>query len=542
MKTDIAQDRDTTRGAEPSSQTVEHERGWAERQRLHQAFGAVHSSCPDIAVLAIPWLHLIHAAEPVHHLVLSEAHSSAGWSVGEWVRLMVETVTCFLYACYLSIRQACLRIMLRREICQLRHQPFAFVAKTWSYAVEHIAGDHDFYYGDLQCRLDARGLRMLILYGGQRVMSWRVLRQTRGAFVKNRRLPEWCLVSPWAPFAMMVRQLRASRHLRRLMVRTPDPLVQAVSRRASHACLSREAARNGLLFWIGRTAVQWWRPRVFMTLYEGHAWEKCAWWGAKTADATCRTVGYQHTVVFREALSLTQPSVDIRERSLPDVVLCLGEETRRLLAEGHAPSGVPVLRFGSLRSQPRRAKTVASPTRRTVLVTPEGLAEEVFALFHFALACARRLPTHRFILRCHPGFPIAQALLAIPALRAQSNILVSAQPRLDEDVAQASLLLYRGSSSVLSAILHGVLPVYVHVDAMREVDPLHALSSWRRRCATVDEFAAALERHERTPLECLETEWTVAAQYVEAYLEPVDENTVDQFLQQTGGRTTVTAR
>src|SRR5207237_6409937 len=99
--------------------------------------------------------------------------------------------------------------------------------------------------------------------------------------------------------------------------------------------LDTAVTQSSLLFHIAKESVRRWNPAAFLTLYEGHGWEKSTWWGVKTQNAKCRTVAYQHTALFPEMLSMLQPVVDLRDRSVPDVILALGSRSAELLDSGH---------------------------------------------------------------------------------------------------------------------------------------------------------------------------------------------------------------
>ena len=310
-----------------------------------------------------------------------------------------------------------------------------------------------------------------------------------------------------------------------------DSLVERVARTASLDVLSPSVTQNGLFFWIGREAVRTWKPRALITLYEGHGWEKCMWWGAKVEDRACRTVGYQHTVVFPEAVGLIRPFVDIRERSLPDIVLAMGERTRDLIKDGHEKHQSRVISFGTFRHGGRRVSSVAPAGRRHVLVIPEGLPGEIRALFEFAHECARLLPSHTFVLRSHPQWPISRALseLGLDVLDLP-NVIASDKNDIGEDFARSSIVLYRGSSAVLYGLLAGLFPIYVHVDGKFDSDPLYALQSWRKVCSTAEQFAELVNQYEKMPAAKRDMEWQTAATYVSEYAIPVDEQSVDAFL------------
>ena len=116
----------------------------------------------------------------------------------------------------------------------------------------------------------------------------------------------------------------------------------------------------------------------------------------------------------------------------------------------------------------------------------------------------------------------------------QPNIRLSEGRSIEEDFARSSALLYRGSSTVLYAVLHGLLPVYVDVDGTRNRDPLFALEGWRERCENPEELAELLARYEGAPPEQLEAARDVAVRYVQAYTGPVDDQGIDALLESTG--------
>ncbi|MBI3320083.1 MAG: hypothetical protein HYZ89_05810 [Candidatus Omnitrophica bacterium] len=511
-------------------------------ERLERALEVVRRQCPSLPVLAIRWMHVKH---PLHAVQLRFLQDHLGirdetvdWPapgtgrVTGWIRpLLVRRIgQCLIYALYLSGRLARLRLLMSRHLPVLTRRSFDVLIKTFCFGPARPDGGRDFYFGNLQDRLVQQGVRTLVLCGNIQGGSWTAF--ARGQLDAGRlaRLPELALLHPLVPFRLMVQQLRASTRLRRLAAATHDPLVKHISLLASRECLAPDTARTGLYFWIMRAAIRRWRPRAFLTVYEGHAWEVCSRWGVKATDPSCFTVGYQHTGVFPESQSLMSPSSATTVRLAPDVVLSLGRVPLALLAQAHVRAQTRVIRFGSFRYSPADAHRPADPRRRVVLVTPEGLVSEVKVLFEFAYACATRLPNQIFVLRCHPEVPMVRALRLVSVdLAKQPNIELS-ERRIEDDLARSSALLYRGSTTVLSAVLHGLLPLYFHRPTMLDRDPLYRMDAWRQRVTTTEEVADLLARHEQTPMERLEEAWGRAARYVADYTGPVGQEQIDAFL------------
>ncbi len=541
----VAPAMDSHRASGQGSTPVAEEAAPPSFFHLAEALGTVRRLYPDLPVLGIQWFHLMHPLHPVQEALLRDVtmatgHPEAltrrgGWfqRLGEWAALVGRQGRCVAYAIYLTSVLVRLRWRVRKAVAQLTDQPFDVVAKTWCFGA--ASEKRDFYYGDLQRRTAERGRRMLLLAGDGAGSDWRVFSRAHVSAGEPSKLPEWALLPLTAPFRMACKQLVGSIRLRRIGGRSSDVLLQEIGARASRDCLLPSTARNGLLFWVGRTAVRRWHPRAFVTLYEGHGWEKCAWWGVKTADPMCVTVGYQHTVVFPESWSLTRPVIESAQRSVPDLVLSSGTIPSDMMRPGHAGQRTRFIRFGSFRHKGHAVDRPSDADLKTVLVTPEGIASETKALFAFAYQCALSIPTYTFILRSHPAIPMTAALKfsAVDLARAP-NLVVSEQASIEEDFKRSSVLMYRGSSSVLYAILNGLFPLNVRLAALFDTDPLYQLGCWRKTCSTPEEFAASLTQHEARAREDVTEEWKAALRYVNEYTVPVTAAGIDQFIRAIG--------
>lgn len=513
--------------------------------RLANALYAVRSLCPSRAVLGIFWMHPIRGLYyPVQRGILCKERENGGGRANsrreqdarDSVRIFGPLLWRFIgyvaYSVRLFLSLVRLRWHFREEINALRQQRFDIVAKTWCFGPERSPDGRDFYYGDMQRRLADRGVRMLFLCGDVSGTDRKVFAKAHISSSGLCRLPELCLVPPFAVIRMAFEQLAAWISLRRIATKASDPLIKRVSLYASRDCLSRQGMFGGLYYSIGKKAVKTWRPQAFITLYEGHGWEKCAWWGAKDADRSCKSVGYQHTVLFASRISLLRPHLDRREYSVPDVVLCTGDETKRMMLPGYLRQQSRLITFGSFRRDSEGGVGAApKPGKRTVLVLPEGVASEAKLLFDAAIQAASLLLDHRFIFRCHPELPfhrIRPHLNGAP--EDHPNIEISNHNSIAEDFARSSVVLSRGSSAVLYAVLRGLKPVYLHDDRHDDIDPLFELTSWRECVSSAREMEQVLRRYAAQTTDCAFEEWRSAAEYVSAYTMPVDVASIDRFL------------
>lgn len=439
-------------------------------------------------------------------------------------------------------------VAMTRELTRLRTRcsgmleglaPADVIFKTWRYGDEPEDGSDDFYFGSLPLSLRKRGLKAIVLYGNARPPG-----ETPRAFWSSRGevvyVPERLLVPLAAPAMLCLDQLFTALQLhrrRRSAGAADDWRMAAASAEACAGCLRPEAVVHGLYYHIAREAVRRWRPRAFVSLYEGHPVEQLMWRGVRAADPSCAIVGYQHAVLTPLALSVLRPQVGGTEPATPDTVLCLGEETRRLLERGHRAFGSRLVPFGSYRHRPAAGiEMVSIANRRTILVLPEGLLLEASLLFGFALRVARRMPRYRFVFRCHPALPFEEVAGELEGDPDEPpNVEVSRRHSISEDFALSSVVLYRGSSAVLAGVLHGMKPIYLHVPGQPYVDPLFRLPSWREIVSSEEGFAAAVHGYFVESPDTLTEQWRKASEYVERYASAVDQAAVDRFLTEALG-------
>ncbi len=411
---------------------------------------------------------------------------------------------------------------------------YPVMIRSWCFGPQSLARGNDFYFGALPQQLEARGIPVVLLCGDT---GWTIRPSfARGVLGQRwvRAVPEPLVTPWWAPFAVAWQQLWAALELRRRGAQERSRAARMVCGEACRECVTPATLRSALAYYTARAAVARWRPRAFLTTYEGQPWEQPAWQGVKAADEGCLTVGYEHSIVMPHALSLTQPIGDSWHRAAPDVLLCLSETTMRMVREGHAALGTRLVPFGSFRAAPDAREEPPRPGRKTVLVIPEGILSEATVLFNFALKLAPLVPDHRVILRSHPVLPFKRVRAGLAGdVADHENIELSACP-IEEDFRRASAVVYRGSSAVLYAIRQGLKPVYVEAEGHPEVDPLFELSDWRERSASAAAAAAILRRYAQTAEGTAAEAWREAAAYASTYTQAVDDGSIHRLLAVTG--------
>jgi len=405
---------------------------------------------------------------------------------------------------------------------------------SWLVNAGHLEAVEDFYIGPLQAMLAERGVPSVLVLRNQTGERTRDLqaRARRNGPCARLILPD--LARAGQELALLGRCLRLARQVRQAEAGAPTPLARATCREARRAALSSETAVNLRLHAQLVELCRRVRPALVLTLYEGHAWERCVWRAARDADPSVLCAGYQHTIL-RPRQHAIRRALGAGTRADPDLILTLGDVTRRSLERS---PGLGAQRFLTLGTHRRTAKGPLPETPRGLpafLVLPEGNESECRILFEFALACARRLPEVRFIFRMHPVLPFERVEPHLQGYKPPPpNVEVSREKAMETDLERAGYLLYRGSSTVLYGILAGLKPFYVACADEMDTDPLYDLSEWRERVTSPEELVERYMASQAREAAALVDEWQRARTFCEAYTQSIRPAALDEALALAG--------
>lgn len=459
---------------------------------------------------ATPWLHVLS-----HHPAVFERYARVLGAMRGRETPPLGRVRSLLASAALVVRAAGWRAP------RLPQGPFdaIFVSRIGSRA--DLDRRDDLMFGDLPARLADRGLRCLVLLRDHTAAPAGLL-----ADVAHREAPVARMLLPRT--GSVARELRALRGILRerrqltCEAAAASGLDRVVARHAADEMRPAVVAEGLRLRAQVAEACGRWRPRLLVVTYEGHAWEKCAASGALAIDPSVGVVGYQHTLMWPHSHAVLRRVR--RERGLdPDVILTCGEVTRDLLASSEALGPTEIGVLGSYR-RPRTPASAPSASRH-VIVLPDGFRAETLGLFSAAIEAARSLPDVRFILRPHPVLPMACVAPELP--QPPANVEVSDVADLNEDVARVGAVLYRGSSTVVTAVLAGLKPYYLERPGEMTIDLLDGVEGWRERVADGRALAA---RH-RAHLDLVEhaRAWEPTRAHCDRMLMPIDDRALDRL-------------
>jgi hypothetical protein len=413
-----------------------------------------------------------------------------------------------------------IRNILRAAVARSPQWPQADVLLVGGLvAAGHLEHPKDFYFGGIQGLLDERGATSLLLLRNQTGQSTRALGSRARRTGRRARL---LLSDSPALDDELTSQREAAAGAAAMRHRAATAPAGSFEREVLAAAAwdvgSASTAGNLRLQRMVEEAVRETGARIVIAMYEGHAWERCVWRGARRANPRALCVGYQHTILRKSSHAIRR---NVGGGSNPDVVLCAGRVTSNELAADSRLAGTRFVAFGTHRRESDARDASAPNPAGACLVVPEGIEGEAALLFETAARAAALAPETTFVFRSHPILPFEKLVSGRPTLgRLPANVEISAQGPLDTDLARCGAVLYRGSSTALHGVLAGLKPFYLMSDEVETIDPMYALPAWREKVSDAESLVAGLRADAAADRAARVAKWSVARDFCRDYFIP----------------------
>ena len=227
--------------------------------------------------------------------------------------------------------------------------------------------------------------------------------------------------------------------------------------------------------------------KFIISTFEGFAWEKLLFSSIKRKIPRCKTIGYQHVGILKNEFYLKKINSSIY---FPDYIFTCGTINKKIFLKFNPKYYGRVFVFGSSRSN-RIKGSFRINKKRFCLVVPEGTKNECLLLFQYTLNIAKLYPQTLFIWRTHPLINLDFFLDKNPRLKNNipKNIIIS-NKKFIYDIKRSTYVLYRGSSSVITALLNKLIPIYYDNNNFNsfEIDPLYLLRKSRLKVTTEKDY------------------------------------------------------
>ena len=200
-------------------------------------------------------------------------------------------------------------------------------------------------------------------------------------------------------------------------------------------------------------------PKIIFFTLEGHSWEKILTYKLKRQFPNLIIIGYQFSVISKNTNSLF---LKLGKNYEPDYIFTKNKVHKKILEKkGFNSSKIKLL--GNLKY--KNLKPNSRNKLNNIIFCPEALDYENEVMFDFAQKCAVEIKNFNFIFRPHPNYKKK-------FFSKHKNLFIS-KKTLHDDLLNAKILIYRGSSVCFSAAPYKILPLYLKIKDEMSIDPLY---------------------------------------------------------------------
>jgi hypothetical protein len=234
--------------------------------------------------------------------------------------------------------------------------------------------------------------------------------------------------------------------------------------------------------------------QVAFSTFEGHAWEKLFFFSSKLNKYKTRVFAYQHLGILGSK-QMWIKKFNFNKFS-PDLILTCGNINKKKLIKYNKVFMNKVKVIGTYKHIKRNFKKTNKILKDIYcLVCPEGTITETKFLFKYAFDIARIRPDIKFILRAHPLLEINNFINKYfdkDSVNSLSNVELS-ENDFEHDLNKSNVILFRGSYSVISGLLHHLIPVYYNgVKNDFDINPIQDSNIKTFKVKTINNFVDLL--------------------------------------------------
>ena len=222
--------------------------------------------------------------------------------------------------------------------------------------------------------------------------------------------------------------------------------------------------------------------------YEGYSWERLVLSKCQK-KAYKKRYGYNFSGYIKNQHSILRK---LDKKYEPDIIFTPGKYSLKRFKK----SSIPTKLFGSNRFFIKKTPNVYVEKRNNIIVLPEGIMSECRKIFSFSLEIARKFPNFNFIWRLHPSMNFLQVLKNLSHYgihQLPKNIIISKKSFI-KDIYRSKIAIYRGSTSIITALQNGVYPVYFNNNENLSIDPIYEMNYWKSSINNFNDFKKLIDR------------------------------------------------
>jgi hypothetical protein len=391
------------------------------------------------------------------------------------------------------------------------------------------SSNEDFYFSDIPLRLTEKGYSVaIILLNHTKLSPIEISKRYQKSVMPRMVLTD--NLNFRNEYSLAIEVIKEKYRLYKKYLAAPIGLQKSILKHASlevlgGACRSNLRISRQVEFLLNHT-----KPKSILLTYEGHAWERLIFSICKKRSPKTLRIGYQHSAIFKlqnaACRSLGAPYN-------PDEIWTSGKNSAQYLRAAKSLSNVQIKILGSNRvGDSLKCNNIQINQRKAVcLVIPEGILSEYEILLNFSICCAIEMPEVTFIWRLHPILSIDNLIGKNKAFKyLPKNILLESES-LEIAIKKCNLVLYRGSTAVVAALMSNLRPIYLELPGEISIDLLFNLDEiWRPKISNVNQFKCVIEESKNTHSIEMKNSQLALKDYCKNIYSPIDYSIFDRQL------------
>jgi len=287
-----------------------------------------------------------------------------------------------------------------------------------------------------------------------------------------------------------------------------------------------------LHYWCARKLFKSVSVETFLMTHENNPWERMCTLAFREKDRNIKVIGYQNTVIPQGAANMFISSYESRDLSLPDVILTLGEETKKMITkygcyEDKVVKNSCGLKFEYLFKIPPYQRKKRSGN---ILLALEGVFE-AYKVTNYVLRELKDNAFYTVRIRAHPAFPLECFKYKLDCdPEAISNFTVSKGSSLEEDIEWADIVIYWGSTVAMEALIMGRPAIHFNMSSVLSFDPLAECNHLKWSVCEQDALLPKIEEINSLDDRELIHGRNKAKEYLQSYFYPVTEDSLKEFI------------
>ena len=270
--------------------------------------------------------------------------------------------------------------------------------------------------------------------------------------------------------------------------------------------------------------------QCFLT-YENIAWENMFILAFRDFSPKTRIIGSQHAVVPMAAAGMFTSKSDSRIKPIPDRILTTGEVPKNILLKYGAYTKDMIVPSCALRFEYLSAfKGKKRNQIRNILLALEGILD-VHKMVNYTLRELSHHEKFNLIIRTHPLLSWEKIESRITFdISKLSNVSISTNPSILDDLANTDVCIYWGSTVALEALSIGIPVIYFDMNTVLDYDPLFELKNLKWVVGENDSLDKVIMQINGLSDDEYQYQVGRAQEYIDRYFHPVTEENLGKFL------------